>query len=170
MKKLHCDEEIKGERLNIYSSTRDIVYICQLFFFVFNRSPTCGHYRRFHGSFRGHVGSPLIRIINEGALLPGWLFLVHYSTSLYHAIIPTFAWTHALSSFGSKEDKNGFKKIRRRARAKRNPCRETIGAAFCGHVTCKYASRTISVPGGKTSFPVPFYSDTSDGFSSLQSN
>lgn len=30
--------------------------------------------------------------------------------------------------------------------------------------------RELSVPGGKTSFPVPFYSDTSDGFSSLRSN
>lgn len=30
--------------------------------------------------------------------------------------------------------------------------------------------RELSVPGGRTSFPLPFHSDTSDGFSSLQSN
>ncbi|KAL0104331.1 hypothetical protein PUN28_017217 [Cardiocondyla obscurior] len=35
---------------------------------AFSRSPTCGHYQhRLHGSSTGHVGVPLIRIINEGA-------------------------------------------------------------------------------------------------------
>lgn len=84
-------------KLNNYSSNYS--HYCT-FFLCVNRSPTCGYYqRRLHGSLRGQVGSPLIRIINESAWLDRSSFIIphHYTSCILYFRV------NALSFFGSNE-------------------------------------------------------------------